>query len=202
MWWDMVLWYDITLYIYTPITYYALILCDVMLWHCMMCSGMIWSDVLCYDMICHMRCYDVTWYVLWCDVLCYTISYDMICNDETMVWYCMMCYVTVWYVMIWHVMIWHWMVWRNHDIKCSDLVLYDKIWWHDMTLWVARPFPRQPLLVPVIRAGIPRGPPVFIKTSILRHLNGRKMTYPPTNLTRCIFQAIPKIVQNAKLSSN
>ena len=173
-----------------------------MLWHCMMCSGMIGYDVLCYDMICHMRCYDVAWYVLWCDVLCYTIHYDMICNDETMVWYCMMCYVAVWYFMIWHVMMWHEIVWWNHDTKCSDLVLYDKIWWYDMTFWVARPFPRQPLLVPVIRPGIRRGPPAFIQNVFFETLKWPEMKYPPTNLTRCIFQVISKNARNAKLYSN
>ena len=162
-----------------------------MLWYYVMwCYGIVWCALVWYDMMRYaMGCYDLTWHVVWCDALCYTICYDLICDDETMVWYCMMCYVTVWYVMIWHVMIWHEIVWWNHDITCSDLVLYDKIWWYDMTLWVARPFPRQPLLVPVIRPGIPRGPPAFIQNVYFETLKWPENDVPSNEFDKVHFSS-------------
>ena len=141
-----------------------------MLWYSVMwCYGIVWCALVWYDMMCYaMKCYDLTWHVVWCDALCYTICYDLICDGETMVWYCMMCYVTVWYFMIWHVMMWHEIVWWNHDTKCSDLVLYDKIWWYDMTYGWQGPFLANPCSS--LSSGLgSRGPPYYTTFLVSSH---------------------------------
>ena len=50
--------------------------------------------------------------------------------------------------------------------------------------------------------GSPGGPGLSLKNVFFGVLEWSFFANTPRNLTSCMFQAIPKIVQNAKLSSN